>query len=108
MARITVPALTVRTTSDGAGFSHGIAAGTAIDPPRALAALKHAAQGQAEHLGALFGQDERADAEWRFEVVDVRLAAGQMHDGSPAWVAYGTLRSHGEHPWADSDWRDDH
>jgi hypothetical protein len=105
MARITVPPLTVRTTSDSTGSPHGIIAGTSQDPPHALAALKHAAQTHAEQLAAGFAEDHRGDVDWQFEVVDVRLAPGPLHDGSPAWVAYGTLMSRGEHPWSSDHWR---
>ena len=103
MADITVPAVTVRTTSGSAGHSHGIVAGTAPDPPHALAALKHAAQGHARQLADSFSEDKRATTDWHFEVIDVHLVPGPLHDGSPAWVAYGTLTSRGAHPWASDD-----
>jgi hypothetical protein len=134
MPRITVPAVTIRTTSDGEGYPQGIATAMGQSPELALSALKEQAQTQAEKVAtgrsrpgfhrssasaspplrasetssggrpeaALSPHDE--PQEWRFEVVDVRLAPALMEGGERGWLAYGTLLSDGEQPGAAGYW----
>jgi hypothetical protein len=52
MPRITVPAVTIRTTSDGEGYPQGIATGMGQSPELALLALKQQAQTQAKTTAA--------------------------------------------------------
>lgn len=108
MARITVPPVTIRTTSDGAGHVHGIVAGTGLTVPEAFADLAGNARAQAGELASDVQPPGHADPDtvWRFEVVGVRLVAGPPESGRESWVAYGTLTSHGSHPWDENYWRD--
>ena len=59
MARITVPPVTIRTTSDGPGHPHGVATGLGPSPELALSALKQGAQAQADEAASRY---ERATA----------------------------------------------
>jgi hypothetical protein len=105
----TIPECTLRTTSDGSGHVHGLALGSGLTLDEALTGLAARAQAQAEELAAEYRGDEhrdRPDAEWRFEVADVRIVAGPPHSDRESWVAYGTLRSIGVHPWAASYWQE--
>jgi hypothetical protein len=134
MARIALPPVRIRTTSDGDGHPHGVATGMGLSPDLALAALQQAAQIRAKAEAARHEPDELPPAdtphprpltsvelaaggdrvagrpvpdepqEWRWEVVDVRLVPGAVDGGAPGWVAYGTLVSEGEHPGAPGYW----
>jgi hypothetical protein len=130
MPLITVPAVTIRTTNDTKGHPQGVATGTGLNPDLALAALRQAAQIRAEEeaaryeppdglpaagppasrslTGAELAPDDYRTAaspqEWRFEVIDLRLAGGVLDRGAAGWVAYGTLISDGEHPAAAGYW----
>ena len=109
MPDITIPECTLRTTSDGTGHAHGLALASGLTLDEALTGLTAKAHAQAEELAAEYRGDEhkdRPDAEWRFEVVDVRIVAGLPDSGPESWVAYGTLRSVGAHPWAASYWQE--
>ncbi len=78
-------------------------------PGEALTGLADRAHAQAEELAAGYRGNEhrdRPDAEWRFEVAGVRIVAGPPDSGRESWVAYGTLRSVGAHPWAASYWQE--
>jgi hypothetical protein len=100
MARITVPPVTIRTTSDGRGRPHLVIAGIAVNPSLALSVLQERAQSAAEDIAAGHEGQAHGDSEkWLFEVVDVRLEAGPMPDGSrDGWTAYGTLATNGAPP----------
>ena len=109
MPNITIADCTLRTTSDGAGHVHGIALASGRTPDEALTGLAAKAHAQAEELAAGYRGNEhrdRPDAEWRFEVADVRIVAGPPDGGRESWVAYGTPRSVGAHPWAASYWQE--
>jgi hypothetical protein len=123
MPTITVPPITIRTTSDGAGYAHGLAAGTGPTVDAALAALADEAGRQAEEAATAAETEaergphkiapvpprgvpvsgEADDTTWRFEVVDVRLVAGR--EAAEAWCAIGTLRSDSERPGPASYWQ---
>ena len=109
MPPITVPAVTIRTTSDGEGRPHDIVTGMDLTPELALSALKEQARTQVENeaagrrasiyhpvsaseasAGGLLEALDRPQ-EWRLEVVDVRLAQALMEGGESGWLAYGTL-----------------
>ena len=109
MPNITIPGCTLRTTSDGSGHAHGLALASGRTPGEALNELAAKAHAQAEELAAGYRGNEhrdRPDAEWRFEVADARIVAGSPDSGRESWVAYGTLRSVGAHPWAASYWQE--
>jgi hypothetical protein len=57
----------------------------------------------AQDIASEFADDERADIEWPFEIMGVRLVAGPP-GGDDAWVAVGTLVSRGATPWAAGYW----
>jgi hypothetical protein len=86
MPEISVQGVTVRTTSDGAGHPHMVVAGSAAAPEDALADLAGAAEAAAgrvaQELSGRRENHDRPDAEWRFEVVDVRMIAGRLQSGS--------------------------
>ena len=93
----------------GPGHVHGLALASGVTLDEALAGLSAQAHAQAEELAAEYRGNEhrnRPDAEWRFEVADVRIVAGPPDGGRESWVAYGTLRSVGAHPWAASYWQE--
>jgi hypothetical protein len=101
MARISLPEVTTRTTSDGAGYPHGIAAATDDDPVGALAGLAAEARriiGELIEAADPAGIDMLEPGDWGVEVVDVRLVAAPDADQRPAWTAYGTLRTTGLSP----------
>jgi hypothetical protein len=105
MARTTVPLVTIRTTSDGGGYPHGVVAGMGTSPFQALADLKKRAQAAAEQIVAASADAGSVDRELEpeepeddlppvsldFEVVGVLLGSGLLEDGYPGWCAYGTL-----------------
>jgi hypothetical protein len=116
MPNITIPDITIRTTSDGEGYVHGLAHGTGSSATAAIWALAASARRQAQIMAvAALAQaaaphgDEAVefrygeDTLWRFEVIDVRLVAGS--EGDEAWCAIGTLRSEGARPGAASYWQ---
>lgn len=108
MPNITIPECTLRTTSDGPGHVHGLVLGSGVTLDEALTGLAASAHARAEELAAEYRGDEhrdRPDAEWRFEVADLRIVAGPPHSDRESWAAYGTLRSIGVHPWAASYWQ---
>jgi hypothetical protein len=102
--------VTIRTTSDGEGRPLDIVTGMGLNPELALSALKKEARTQVENVAAGYRASiyhpvtasEDADwrledlgkpQEWRFEVVDVRLAPALVEGGESGWLAYGTLLS---------------
>lgn len=102
-ARITVPPVMIRTTSDG------IATGAGPTPDDALSELTDLARPSLERMTAQAVGDDAdtaATATWGIEVVDVRLAAGLNGMQEPGWIAYGTVRTTGLSPLAQGDsWR---
>ena len=109
MPNITIAGCTLRTTSDGSGHAHGLALASGLTVNEALTGLAASARGQAGELAAKYSGSEHADrpdAEWRFEVADVRIVAGPPDSGQESWVAYGTLRSIGASPGAASYWQE--
>ena len=108
MSEVNIHDPIIRTTSDGAGHVHGIVAGTGLTVPEAFDVLTANAKHRAEELASNFQGPEHTDPDtsWRFEVIDVRLVAGPPESGRESWVAYGTLTSHGSHPWDENYWRD--
>jgi hypothetical protein len=103
MPKIDIPAITARTTSDGAGRVHGVVAGSAPGPEQALDELRARAQAQAARMAAELqatrGMVPGADLQWQFDIVDVRLASGPMESGQAGWTAYGTLTSKTATAW---------
>jgi hypothetical protein len=124
MPPVTVPAVTIRTTSDSNWRALGIVTGMGLSPELALKELKQDSQTQAEKAAEPHSTPDaparapyhppptakvptkgtrRATTpavvpmEWRFEVVDVRLAPAVI-EGKNGWLAYGTLLSEGEKP----------
>jgi hypothetical protein len=84
--------LVLRMTSDQAGHVHGLSIGAGATLDSALEELDSEAQRQAGELAReLQPDDTQPDAEWRFEVADVRSApavagaglASQEHRGWP-------------------------
>jgi hypothetical protein len=91
MPNITIPDITIRTTSDGEGYVHGLAVGTgSVDAAiAALAAGARRQAGEARELAELpaarsapqgeeaveFGYGSSEETPWRFEVTDVRMLA---------------------------------
>jgi hypothetical protein len=106
MPKVTIAPLVLRTTSDQAGHVHGLAIGAGATLDSALEELETEAQRQAGELAReLQPDDAQPDAEWRFEVLDVRITTGPPGCApDEAWVAYGTLTSAGRTPWAASYW----
>jgi hypothetical protein len=106
MARANGPVVTIRTTSDGGGYPHGVVAGMGTSPFLALEDLKKRARAAADQI--LAAEDEITDgadpraASRDFEVAGVLLTSGLLEDGYPGWCAYGTLREAG--PGSDYDW----
>jgi hypothetical protein len=103
MPKIDIPAVTARTTSDGAGRVHGVVTGSGPGPQQALDELRGRAQGEAARMAAELqdaaGSGPGADVQWQFDVVDVRLAAGSLESGQAGWTAYGTLTSKTATAW---------
>ena len=111
MASITIPEISVRTTSKGTAYSHGVAAATGTTPSRALSQLAATAGVMATDLADNLperAQEDAAASTWGLELVDVRLVPGPTDDGSAGWCAYGTLRSTGVSPLIPDDvpWHD--
>jgi hypothetical protein len=107
MPDITIPGILLRTTSDGPGHVHGLAVANGLTLDQALATLAARAAARASEIAAAYRGAEHAgrpDAEWRFEVIDLRITAGPPDSGGETWVAYGTLRSQGADPWQASYW----
>lgn len=99
MTRATGPVVTIRTTTDGGGYPHGVVAGMGTSPFLALEDLKKRAQATAERIVAAEGEatdgaDPRSGS-LDFEVAGVLLTSGLLEDGYPGWCAYGTLRTLG-------------
>lgn len=103
MAKVTIPSLVVRTTSDNPGYAHCVAIGAGLTAADALEELENEAHRQAVDLASGFTDDERDEAEWLFHVIDVKLTAAPPST-DPAWVAMGTLASYGKTPWSGSYW----
>ena len=89
--------VTLRTTSDDAGFPHGLVAGTGPSPDAAMVMLKRNARDLATRLSRSPAEMYDDASEWLVEVVDVRLTYGRVED-EDAWCAYGTLISQGQSP----------
>jgi hypothetical protein len=109
MPNITIPECTLRTTSDGPGHVHGLVLASGLTPGEAVSGLAVRAHAQAEELAAEYRANhhrDQPDAQWRFEVADVPIVAGPPDSGRESWVACGTLRSVGVHPWAASYWQE--
>jgi hypothetical protein len=105
MPNITVPDVTIRTTSDGPGHPHGLIFGPGPTLDGAVMELRQDAGLRAREIAEQFSAStdehaDRPDAVWRFEVIDVRFQPGPDDEGGPGWVAYGTLVSDGANPWA--------
>jgi hypothetical protein len=108
MTRQSLPEVSIRTTSDGDGYPHGIAVGAGDDPTAALDAVavvaKDTIAGLIRRLGLrdadMFGADD-----WGIEVIDVRLVPGTDPDAHAAWTAYGTVCTTGLSPVAPEDQR---
>ena len=120
MPNITIPDITIRTTSDGEGYVHGLVVGTGSSVDAAIIELAAEARRQAEEARELaelpagrtapdgdeaveFGYSSSEETPWRFEVVDVHMVAGS--EAAEAWCAIGTLRSEGARPGAASYWQ---
>lgn len=73
MAKITVPPLVLRTTSDSPGHAHGLALGTGSSIDTALENLENEGMRQAQELAGEFRDDQRDNAEWPFAIIDVKL-----------------------------------
>jgi hypothetical protein len=92
-----LPRVTIRTTSGGDGYEHGVAVGDDSESAGALANLRL----EAMRMVRVILADLPAPASgrwdtrgWTIEVVDVRLTYAGA-DGQPEWTAYGTLRTTG-------------
>jgi hypothetical protein len=121
MPRIVVSVVTIRTTSDSPWRAEpkwpaqGIVTGMGLSPELALKELEQQTQTRAEKVAEPYNTpdsppiikefrrqgrlpEDPADVpkQWRFEVVDVRLAPAVI-EGKNGWLAYGTLLS--------EDWR---
>jgi hypothetical protein len=84
-----------------------VVTGRGSEPAEALADLAVAAEAEAARIAEKFRTAEnrdRPDAEWRFEVIDIRLIAVAHDVPGLAWMAYGTLESVGATPWAAGYW----
>jgi hypothetical protein len=101
MAPNPIPDITVRTTTDGAGYPLGVATGTGATAAEALDALRHdateIAEKQAYDLGSS-ADGSGVDDSWGLEVVDVRFAHGPTDDHEDGWLAFGTLCTTGVSP----------
>jgi hypothetical protein len=98
MARISLPEVTIRTTTDGDGYSHGIAVGVNHDPAGALAELAAEARKMITEMVSaadVAEHDVFGPEDWDIEVVDVRLVPGPEAgaEADQTWTAYGTLRT---------------
>jgi len=105
MADISITDITLRTTAGGTGYPHMVMTGRGLEPPEALADLAGAAEAEATRIAEKFrtaANRDKPDAEWRFEVVDIRLIHVMHDDPGLAWMAYGTLESAGATPWTAS------
>jgi hypothetical protein len=103
MPEISITDMTLRTTSCEAGYPHTVVTGCGLVPIEALADLAVAAEREAERIAGQFRTaeyDARPDAEWPFEVVDIRFVAGPVGSSRCEWLVYGTLVSAGVTPWA--------
>lgn len=109
MAEVTIPPLVVRTTADSPGYVHGPAVGAGPGIDAALANLEREGRTQAEEILAAQLDEEpevQVDAEWQFQIIDVRLQPGHRGDPQEAWFAIGTLCSNGRTPWAANYWNE--
>ena len=107
MPQITIPDVTIRTTSDGAGHSHGLVVGTGELLDAAMQALQAEAQARAEEAAVRHDDPDstdRPDAAWQFELVDMRIVVGPAGNKFESWCCYGTLCSTGATPWSASFW----
>ena len=100
MAPVTVPPVTIGTTSDGTGYPHGLVTGTAATPELAVADLTRAARMTVGQLLASLPEDVNYAGTdgWAVEVIDTRLTTGPTPGLDRGWVAYGTLRTAGLSP----------
>ena len=104
MALITVPPITLRTTSSVDERARGIAIGTGTSPARAVQALTRHGQELAEEEAASREADVRGEpSEWMWEIIDVRVAAGHAGDDETAWLATGTVRPRTTNPYPVKD-----
>jgi len=123
MTDVTIPDITLRTTSDGQAFAHGLAIGTGASVDQAVNALADEAQRQAQEiererlearrasrtggrgLPVPAAQHDGAKPERWYEVADVRLACDPADAArTERWVAYGTLRSTRQRPGGGGYW----
>lgn len=89
MPNISIPECMLRTTSDGPGHVHGLALASGRTPEETLTGLAARARAWAEEVAAEYRGGEhrdRPDAEWRFDVADVRIVAGPPDSGRESWV----------------------
>jgi hypothetical protein len=103
MPDISISGMTLRTTTGGTGHPHMVVTGRGSEPAEALADLAGAAEAEAARIAETFRTAEnhgKPDAEWRFEVVDIRLIPATHDVPGLAWMAYGTLEPAGATPWA--------
>jgi hypothetical protein len=120
MTEITVTVVATRTTSDDCGHQYHAVSGRGRTPEEALADLSASALVAARQTAAGFSlkvptrddarwrayfYDRNGAPEWRFEVVDVRLASGPLDSDETGWAAFGTLASREESP-SDVGWWD--
>jgi hypothetical protein len=107
MPEISIKDMTLRTTAGATGHVHMVVTGRGSEPAEALTDLAGTAEAEAARIAGKFNPAEnrnKPDAEWRFEVVDIRLIPVTHDVPSLAWMAYGTLESAGATPWAASYW----
>jgi len=97
MSDIRTADVTLRSTSDDAGFPHGLVAGTGPSPDAAMVTLKRNARDLAARLNRAPVEPRDPGQAFLLEVVDVRLVYGRI-EGDDAWCAYGTLISQGQSP----------
>ena len=96
-----------RTTADSPGYAHGLAVGAGSGIDAAMLDLDREGRRQAQEILAVVLDEDpavQADAEWQFQIIDVRLRPGHHGDPQEAWIAYGTLCSNGRTPWAANYW----
>jgi hypothetical protein len=101
MPAITIPAITIRTTSSDSGHPHGTVIGTGRYAEDAFTHLAKQAREYAKQIAGALDTQEHAgqpDTDWSFEVIDLRLVAAGSPD-SNTWAAVGTLCSIGATPW---------
>jgi hypothetical protein len=101
MARITIPDITVRTTSDGTGYPLGVVTGSGATAALALDALHRDASVMAEAQARLLETSAASlvdEGSWGVEVIDVRFAHGPTGHQDDGWLAFGTLRTTGLSP----------